>query len=179
MWSNKSASICFSFSLNESSRFLPFALGHSCPNASYKHFSLFRPRQYNGTDTSHLHAGTRPHAKFDYDYLVFSHSSNLSFQKRRARLARLSYHKFYSPYSFIIGYRQSAILFFQRLLYSSCVIQIPFKFLTFNHGSVSIHYIEIFIWMCVNEHSQLAFSDRIISGSFFNGQHISTPDRNI
>ena len=35
----------------------------------------FRPHQYSGTDTSHLYAGTRPLAKSDYGYLVFSHSS--------------------------------------------------------------------------------------------------------
>src|SRR5690606_38200088 len=51
-----------------------WALGRFCPNANYTHFSLFRPRQCNGTDTSRLHAGTRLHAKFDYGCLVFFHS---------------------------------------------------------------------------------------------------------
>ncbi len=47
------------------------ALDYSCPNANCKHFSLFRPRQCNETDTSHLRADTRPHVKYDYGYLFF------------------------------------------------------------------------------------------------------------
>lgn len=33
--------------------------------------------------------------------------------------------------------------------------------------------------MPVNEHPQLSFSDVVISGSFFNGQRISAPNRNL
>lgn len=68
-------------------------------------------------------------------------------------------------------------MFFQNFLYSSCAIRIPFKFLIFNQGPVSIHHIEIFSGMCVNEYSQLSFADMTISVCFFNGPCISTPDR--
>ena len=63
----------------------PLALGHSCPNANYIHFSLFRPHQYSGTDTSHPYAGTRPLAKSDYGYLVFSHSSWTLLSKKESQ----------------------------------------------------------------------------------------------
>ena len=52
-------------------------------------------------------------------------------------------------YSDIPVWRQSAVLF-QDFLYSGCPVQIPFKFLTFNQSSVTIHHIKIFIGMCVN-----------------------------
>ena len=68
--------ICFFLSRREGSCFFPFGIGSFLSlNASCIHFSLFRPHQYSGTDTSHLYAGTRPLAKSDYGYLVFSHSS--------------------------------------------------------------------------------------------------------
>ena len=51
---------------------------------------------------------------------------------------------------------------FERLLYSSGLIQIPLKFLTLNEGTIAVHHIKILIGMCVNKRSQFSFADMII-----------------
>ena len=73
-----------------------------------------------------------------------------------------------------------AVLFFE--LHSGSLIQIPFKLLPFDQRPISIHHIEIFVGVLVDQHPQFGFADMILPGGFFDGECVSMPcwnDENI
>ena len=63
-------------------------------------------------------------------------------------------------------------------LHSGSLIQIPFKLLPLNQRTISVHDIEIFVGVLVNQHPKLSFTDVIIPGGFLNSQRVSAPHRN-
>ena len=72
----------------------------------------------------------------------------------------------------------SAVLFF-RNLYCGGLIQIPLELLPLDQRPISVHNIEIFVRVLVDQHPQFPLADVIVAGCFFNGQRVSAPHRNV
>ena len=88
------------------------------------------------------------------------------------------YHKSGSQYSCIIGKRQFCRIIFSEL---DCggLIQISLELLPFDQRPISVHKIEIFVRVLVDQHPQLSVIDVIVPGGFLNGQRVSASHRNV
>jgi len=71
------------------------------------------------------------------------------------------YHKSGSQYSCIIGKRQFCRIIFSEL---DCggLIQIPLELLPLDQRPISVHNIEIFVGILVDQHTQFPFADVIV-----------------
>jgi hypothetical protein len=64
-------------------------------------------------------------------------------------------------------------------LHSGGLIQIPLELLPLDQRPISVHNIEIFMWILVDQHPQFPLTDVIVASGFLNGQRVSAPYRNV
>ena len=64
-------------------------------------------------------------------------------------------------------------------LHSGRLIQIPLELLPLDQRPISVHNVEIFVWVLVDQHTQLPFTDVIVASGLLDGQRVSAPHRNV